>query len=173
MKEKGIAIVVCVIAAAVVVYAIVYASTRLQQARSEQQAIGAPQLREEQRICAEQQLIQDKEQAELWREETRVADDYYNKMAQDRREIKRLEALRPPSGAISVLTKIKPHQAHGSWIVRVDLWLGMSIGEVYEIMGWPESFNDTIGSYGEHSQWVYEYDVYLYFENDILTSVQK
>ena len=39
-------------------------------------------------------------------------------------------------------------------------------------MGSPESCNRTTGSYGEHEQWVYEYDVYLYFENGILTAVQ-
>lgn len=55
--------------------------------------------------------------------------------------------------------------------------LGMTNIEVVEIMGRPNDINTTVGSFGTHSQYVYDNrylpDVYFYFENYILTTIQK
>ena len=39
-------------------------------------------------------------------------------------------------------------------------------------LGSPNDINRTVGSWGVHEQWVY-YNLYLYFENGILTSYQN
>ena len=43
-----------------------------------------------------------------------------------------------------------------------------------ESIGYPDDINSSVGSWGTHEQWVYEKkDLYLYFENGILTSFQN
>ena len=39
--------------------------------------------------------------------------------------------------------------------------------------GNPENINQTITKFGVHEQWVYGGGNYLYFENGILTAIQK
>lgn len=41
-----------------------------------------------------------------------------------------------------------------------------------ESWGLPEDINRTVGAWGVHEQWIYPGNVYLYFENGILTSWQ-
>lgn len=50
-------------------------------------------------------------------------------------------------------------------------WLGMTSTMALITMGSPKSTNNTTGSYGTYSQWVYPY-TYLYFKNGVLTSWQ-
>jgi hypothetical protein len=40
-------------------------------------------------------------------------------------------------------------------------------------LGNPIDINKTVGSWGVHEQWVYNNNMYLYFENDKLTSYQN
>jgi len=60
---------------------------------------------------------------------------------------------------------------NGKRILNGEIWLGMTSSMAIESIGTPKEKNRTIGSWGEHEQWVYEYR-YLYFENDILKSWQ-
>jgi len=60
--------------------------------------------------------------------------------------------------------KIKP----GSRKVR----MGMSTYEAELSMGKPYDINRTTSKYGTHEQWCYKGGVYLYFDNDVLTSWQ-
>ena len=60
---------------------------------------------------------------------------------------------------------------NGKRILNGEIWLGMTSSMAIESIGVPKEKNRTIGSWGEHEQWVYEYR-YLYFENDILKSWQ-
>jgi hypothetical protein len=50
-------------------------------------------------------------------------------------------------------------------------WIGMADSMALESRGSPETVNRTVTANGTHEQWVYK-DMYLYFENGILTSYQ-
>lgn len=51
-------------------------------------------------------------------------------------------------------------------------WIGMTKEMATISLGRPNDLNKTVGSWGVHEQWVYD-DLYIYFENGILTSYQK
>ena len=61
-------------------------------------------------------------------------------------------------------------------VAKKQLLVGMNKFEVLVIKGRPRDINKTVGAWGVHEQWVYGYGsydrMYLYFENDILTSWQ-
>ena len=56
------------------------------------------------------------------------------------------------------------------------LLIGMVTFEVAAVKGHPKDINKTTGAWGVHEQWVYDNgrynEMYLYFENNILTSWQ-
>lgn len=51
--------------------------------------------------------------------------------------------------------------------------MGMSYSEVRLALGKPDKINNTTGSYGTHSQWVYEGVAYIYFEGGKVTAWQN
>lgn len=51
-------------------------------------------------------------------------------------------------------------------------WIGMKDEMTRFSLGEPIKINSSVGSWGIHEQWVYK-DLYLYFENGILTSYQN
>jgi len=53
------------------------------------------------------------------------------------------------------------------------VFIGMTNLQATLAWGAPESVNRTIGSWGEHEQWVYTHKSYLYFENGILKAIQN
>lgn len=53
------------------------------------------------------------------------------------------------------------------------VFIGMTKLQATLAWGEPESVNRTIGSWGEHEQWVYTLKSYLYFENGILKAIQN
>jgi len=53
-----------------------------------------------------------------------------------------------------------------------NYWTGMSKKMTVISLGKPNESNRTIGSWGVHEQWVYDNDLYLYFENGILKAFQ-
>jgi hypothetical protein len=58
-------------------------------------------------------------------------------------------------------------------IIDKQIWIGMN--EEMAILSWgePDEKNNTVGSWGVHSQWVYRSeDTFLYFENGKLVSFQ-
>lgn len=57
-------------------------------------------------------------------------------------------------------------------ILNHEYWLGMSTKQALESLGYPNTINESVGSWGRNEQWVYE-NLYLYFENGVLTSYQK
>jgi hypothetical protein len=58
-------------------------------------------------------------------------------------------------------------------ILKEEIWLGMTIDMARKSIGVPSKINTSTGSWGVHQQWVYrEKDMYLYFENGRLTSIQ-
>ena len=45
------------------------------------------------------------------------------------------------------------------------IWIGMDYHQLYITMGVPKDKNDTVGSWGVHSQWVYgDFGPYIYLE---------
>lgn len=54
-----------------------------------------------------------------------------------------------------------------------NVFIGMTKLQATLAWGEPESVNRTIGSWGEHEQWVYTLKSYLYFENGILKAIQN
>ena len=58
-------------------------------------------------------------------------------------------------------------------ILSGKIWIGMTDEMAIESLGRPQENNRTIGSWGVHEQWVYRNgDLFVYFENGILTSWQ-
>lgn len=58
-------------------------------------------------------------------------------------------------------------------IIKGEYWIGMSDKMARASLGYPDDINKTTGSWGVHEQWVYsKKDIYLYFENGKLTSIQ-
>lgn len=58
-------------------------------------------------------------------------------------------------------------------ILNGEIWLGMTSEMAKESRGNPQKNNRSVGSWGVHEQWVYEYaGINLYFENGKLTSWQ-
>lgn len=53
-----------------------------------------------------------------------------------------------------------------------DLEIGMTKEEVIEIFGKPKDINRTITADSVSEQWVYSGDIYLYFKDGILTTIQ-
>ena len=58
-------------------------------------------------------------------------------------------------------------------ILYKRIWLGMTDEMARLSKGSPDKINRSVGPWGVHEQWVYDFeDMYLYFENGILTSWQ-
>jgi hypothetical protein len=57
-------------------------------------------------------------------------------------------------------------------ILEGRIWIGMTKGMAIESQGKPNDVNRTVGKWGVHEQWIYPYNIYLYFENGDLTSWQ-
>ena len=53
-----------------------------------------------------------------------------------------------------------------------NFWLGMTSEMAIVAFGNPNKINETVGTWGEHEQWVFD-NIYLYFENGKLTSYQR
>jgi len=53
--------------------------------------------------------------------------------------------------------------------------LGMTTDQVIKAVGKPNDVNTTIGTWGIHEQWIYNYAPfhYIYFDNDTLTALQN
>jgi hypothetical protein len=57
-------------------------------------------------------------------------------------------------------------------IKRKQIFPGMTEEQVIEAWGKPQDIRHKESITGIHKQWVYDLDVYIYFENGILTTVQ-
>jgi hypothetical protein len=64
-------------------------------------------------------------------------------------------------------------EKNGSMIADGRVAIGMSKQMCIDSWGKPQDINRTTGTYGVHEQWVYNLKSYLYFEGDILTTIQN
>lgn len=58
-------------------------------------------------------------------------------------------------------------------IISKRYWIGMTAGMAIESLGQPKDINKTVNRINVHEQWIYENDIYLYFDNGVLTSFQN
>lgn len=59
-------------------------------------------------------------------------------------------------------------------IIMHKYWIGMSSDIALLSLGYPDSINRSVGSWGVHEQWVFNSKaLYLYFENEKLSSYQE
>jgi len=62
----------------------------------------------------------------------------------------------------------------GEKLINGYYWLGITDKMARISLGLPDDINKSVGSWGVHEQWIYKkYDLYLYFENGVLTSYQN
>ncbi|HUW07221.1 MAG TPA: hypothetical protein VMW01_13265 [Williamwhitmania sp.] len=66
---------------------------------------------------------------------------------------------------------IKYGQDIGLKIFDGLVWIGMTKSMLIDSRGRPKDINRTVGSWGVHEQWIYT-GIYIYLENDIVTSWQ-
>ena len=64
-------------------------------------------------------------------------------------------------------------EKYGTMIADGHVAIGMTKPMCIDAWGKPQDINRTTGTYGVHEQWVYNMKSYLYFENDILTTIQN
>jgi len=62
---------------------------------------------------------------------------------------------------------------NGKRLLESKVWIGMTKEMALESWGKPEDINVTITNYGRDEQWVYGSGQYLYFDDGILTTIQK
>jgi hypothetical protein len=62
---------------------------------------------------------------------------------------------------------------NGSMITDGHIVIGMTKQMCIDAWGKPQEINRTTGTFGVHEQWVYNIKSYLYFEGDILTTIQN
>jgi len=62
---------------------------------------------------------------------------------------------------------------NGERLFESKVWIGMTKEMALESWGKPEDINVTITNYGRDEQWVHGSGQYLYFDDGILTTIQK
>jgi hypothetical protein len=82
-----------------------------------------------------------------------IANEEENKKLQDAKHLKKYGS--------TIFNKLKQHY----------YWIGMNKEMAIISLGEPNSINRTVGGWGVREQWVYK-NLYLYFENEKLTSYQ-
>ncbi len=78
----------------------------------------------------------------------------------------------PPEVRNAVLEMRKPRSPSAQIL---DVEIGMTSNDVRRSLAWgaPDKINKTVTARGTSEQWVYKNNQYLYFENNILTAIQK
>ena len=67
----------------------------------------------------------------------------------------------------------KKYGKRGKDIYDGKFWIGMSRAALIDSLGNPESINKSVSKWGIHEQFVYDNYLYIYVENNIVTSYQK
>lgn len=97
------------------------------------------------------------------------------KEAAEATEIKKQQAERKAERKAIMVKKYGKY--YGELIAEGKVVLGMTKAMCKDAWGEPDDIHTSIGSWGTHEQWVYDYeyssDSYLYFENGKLTSIQN
>ncbi len=97
--------------------------------------------------------------AEEIAEESKIKKEEEDKIAEEKS--KRLQYLR------------KKYGKKAEDILNGYYWIGMSRNALIDSLGEPDSINKSVGKWGIHQQFVYGDYLYIYVENEIVTSYQK
>lgn len=92
-----------------------------------------------------------------------LASDYYIQ-----KEAERIQKIEHENRLIK-----KYGKTYAEMILNGKVQIGMSAEMCRESWGVPDNINRSIGSWGTHEQWCYDWGGYLYMENGILTSIQN
>lgn len=57
-------------------------------------------------------------------------------------------------------------------ILNHQIWIGMSSEQAKESIGNPTEIKSNTNAYGRTEQWIYPHEMYIYFDNGILTTIQ-
>ncbi|MCK9311771.1 MAG: hypothetical protein M0P26_05800 [Bacteroidales bacterium] len=105
----------------------------------------------------------------LVEEKVKLAEKNANLAKENEKKI--IEEKRLQKEILSNLTK-KYGKINGNNIYNNKIWLGATKAMVLESWGKPIDINKSVGTWGVHEQWVYDFGSYLYFEDGILKSWQ-
>lgn len=123
--------------------------------------------------------INETEEVKIFKEELiRINEEFRIKKEKEEAEKKRLENEKK-----TAIQKQKENEYRqkiisqfgketGQKLLDGYYWIGMTDKMARISLGEPRSINRTVGTWGVHEQWVY-YNIYLYFEDGILTSFQN
>jgi len=92
------------------------------------------------------------------------------KAAKNKKEQEYLEYKKARETRANNLVK-KYGKETGEKLAAGYYWIGMTKQMALDSLGNPENINSSVGSWGVSEQWVYD-NMYLYFDNGILTSYQ-
>lgn len=116
--------------------------------------------------------------SDLWINQNNKINEFIRLKEDEKKELERLEneqKIKIQKDEWAELEKkyIKKYgQTTYSKLKQGYYWIGMTRELATISLGSPNDINRTVGSWGVHEQWVY-YNLYLYFENGILTSYQN
>ncbi|MEY3126883.1 MAG: hypothetical protein RL273_1045 [Bacteroidota bacterium] len=114
----------------------------------------------------------------LWINQNNKINEFIRLKEDEKKELERLEneqKIKIQKAEWAELEKIyikKYGQTTYSKLKQGYYWIGMTREMATISLGSPNDINRTVGSWGVHEQWVYD-NLYLYFENGILTSYQN
>ncbi|NBW72272.1 MAG: hypothetical protein EBR24_05750 [Flavobacteriia bacterium] len=114
----------------------------------------------------------------LWINQNNKINEFIRLKEDEKKELERLEneqKIKIQKAEWAKLEKIyikKYGQTTYSKLKQGYYWIGMTREMATISLGSPNDINRTVGSWGVHEQWVYD-NLYLYFENGILTSYQN
>jgi hypothetical protein len=114
----------------------------------------------------------------LWINQNNKINEFIRLKEDEKKELERLEneqKIKIQKAEWAELEKIyikKYGQTTYSKLKQGYYWIGMTREMATISLGSPNDINRTVGSWGVHEQWVYD-NLYLYFENGILTLYQN
>lgn len=92
-------------------------------------------------------------------ETTKDLTDHINKVVDERRKYEETKSGKERNISIEK-RKSRLIQTFGSQtatkILNKEYWIGMTREQALESCGYPNTINETVGSWGQHEQWVYE-----------------
>lgn len=103
-----------------------------------------------------------------------LASDYYAQKEAEKKaeELRKVEDQQQKAERKKYLIK-KFGKTYADMILKGEVQTGMTAEMCRESWGEPDDINKTIGSWGTHEQWCYNWGGYLYIENGKLTAIQN
>jgi hypothetical protein len=94
-------------------------------------------------------------------------------IAEDRRITKQIEDEIALENSKKLAALKKKYGKRAQDIFDGYFWVGMSRNALIDSLGEPNSINKSVGKWGTHEQFVYGNNLYIYVENNVVTSYQQ